>query len=84
MYFICICIQLVTRSYYDGQPLTVNKSPNIDERNNGDYEDLDSTGHRIPSYLNSRGGGTSSSRIKYKKCMGLDKRKVDKFNFSDR
>ncbi|KYQ60304.1 Rho GTPase-activating protein 26 [Trachymyrmex zeteki] len=57
---------LVTRSYYDGQPLTVNKSPTIDERNNGDYdrEDLDNTSHRIPSYLDSRGGGTSSSRIK--------------------
>jgi len=45
--------------------LTVNKSPTIDERNNGgDYEDLDSTSHRIPSYLDSRGGGTSGSRIK--------------------
>jgi len=55
---------LVTRSYYDGQPLTVNKSPTIDDRNNGDYEDLDSTSHRIPSYLDSRGGGTSGSRIK--------------------
>ena len=66
IYIYISCIQLVTRSYYDGQPLTVNKSPTIDERNNGDYdrEDLDSTGHRIPSYLDSRGGGTSSSRIK--------------------
>lgn len=50
-------IQLVTRSYYDGQPLTViNKPPTVDERNNGDYEDLDNTSHRIPSYLDSRGG----------------------------
>ncbi|KAL6426163.1 hypothetical protein ACFW04_009016 [Cataglyphis niger] len=48
---------LVTRSYYDGQPLTVNKQPTVDERNNGDYEDLDNTSHRIPpSYLDSRGG----------------------------
>ncbi|EFN68151.1 Rho GTPase-activating protein 26 [Camponotus floridanus] len=49
---------LVTRSYYDGQPLTVvNKPPpTVDERNNGDYEDLDNTSHRIPSYLDSRGG----------------------------
>ncbi|XP_012530977.1 rho GTPase-activating protein 26 isoform X2 [Monomorium pharaonis] len=57
---------LVTRSYYDGQSLTVNK-PKIDERNNGDYgEDLDNTSHRIPSYLDSRGGSTSvsGSRIK--------------------
>ncbi|XP_077254698.1 GTPase regulator associated with FAK isoform X2 [Temnothorax americanus] len=58
---------LVTRAYYDGQPLTVNKSPTIDERNNGDYEDLDGTiSHRIPSYLDSCGGVTSggASRIK--------------------
>lgn len=48
---------LVTRSYYDGQPLTiVNKPSSVDERNNGDYEDLDSTSHRIPSYLDSRAG----------------------------
>lgn len=60
-----LCIQLVTRSYYDGQPLTVNKSPTIDERNNGDYEDHDNTSHRIPSYLDSRGiSGGSGSRIK--------------------
>ncbi|XP_020293772.1 rho GTPase-activating protein 26 isoform X1 [Pseudomyrmex gracilis] len=57
---------LVTRSYYDGQPLTViNKSSVADERNNGDYEDLDSTSHRIPSYLDGRSGSTgSTSRIK--------------------
>ncbi|XP_029174830.1 rho GTPase-activating protein 26 isoform X1 [Nylanderia fulva] len=48
---------LVTRSYYDSQPLTVvNKPSSVDERNNGDYEDLDSTSHRIPSYLDSRAG----------------------------
>ncbi|KMQ91991.1 rho gtpase-activating protein 26 [Lasius niger] len=48
---------LVTRPYYDGQALTVvNKPSNVDERNNGDYEDLDSTSHRIPSYLDSRAG----------------------------
>ncbi|EZA58745.1 rho GTPase-activating protein 26 isoform X2 [Ooceraea biroi] len=49
---------LVTRAYYDGQLLpVVNKSSTMDERNNGDYEDLDSTSHRIPSYLDGRGGG---------------------------
>lgn len=48
---------LVTRSYYDGQVLpVVNKPPIVDERNNGDYEDIDSTSHRIPSYLDSRSG----------------------------
>ncbi|XP_070159597.1 rho GTPase-activating protein 26 isoform X2 [Polyergus mexicanus] len=47
---------LVTRSYYDGPALTVNKPSTVDERNNGDYEDLDNTSHRIPSYLDSRGG----------------------------
>jgi len=33
----------------------------MDERNNGDYEDLDNASHRIPSYLDGRGSG---SRIK--------------------
>ncbi|XP_072745556.1 rho GTPase-activating protein 26 isoform X1 [Anoplolepis gracilipes] len=48
---------LVTRSYYDGQVLpVVNKPPIVDERNNGDYEDIDSISHRIPSYLDSRSG----------------------------
>ncbi|XP_012223894.1 rho GTPase-activating protein 26 isoform X2 [Linepithema humile] len=46
---------LVTRSYYDGQPIgVINKSSIVDERNNGDYDDLESTSHRIPSYLDSR------------------------------
>ncbi|XP_011144623.1 rho GTPase-activating protein 26 isoform X1 [Harpegnathos saltator] len=58
---------LVTKSYYDGQPLTVvNKTPIIDERSNGDYEDLENTSHRMPLYVDSRsgGGGGSGSRIK--------------------
>ncbi|XP_032671710.1 rho GTPase-activating protein 26 isoform X2 [Odontomachus brunneus] len=56
---------LVTRPYYDGQSLTVvNKSSIVDERSNGDYEDLDNTSHRIPLYVDSRSGSSSGSRIK--------------------
>jgi hypothetical protein len=56
-----IRIQLVTRAYYDGQPLSAINKLSIEERNNGDYEDLDNASHRIPSYLDGRGSG---SRIK--------------------
>ncbi|KAH0951860.1 hypothetical protein HN011_000859 [Eciton burchellii] len=52
---------LVTRAYYDGQPLSAINKLSIEERNNGDYEDLDNASHRIPSYLDGRGSG---SRIK--------------------
>ncbi|KAL2711964.1 rho GTPase-activating protein 26 isoform X1 [Vespula squamosa] len=46
----------VTRSYYDG-PLTITtKSPSIDDRKNGDYEDIDPSSHRIPAFLESRSG----------------------------
>ncbi|KAK2586500.1 hypothetical protein KPH14_011398 [Odynerus spinipes] len=46
----------VTRSYYDG-PLTITtKSPSVDDRKNGDYEDPDSSSHRIPAYLENRSG----------------------------
>lgn len=62
---LSICLQLVTRPYYDGQSLTVvNKSSIVDERSNGDYEDLDNTSHRIPLYVDSRSGSSSGSRIK--------------------
>ncbi|XP_039313257.1 rho GTPase-activating protein 26 isoform X3 [Solenopsis invicta] len=71
--------QLVTRSYYDGQPLTVvNKSPSVDERNNGDYEDLDSMSHRIPSYLDARGGNTSGSGNRIKLTANLMYHSADK------
>lgn len=46
----------------------VNKSSLVDERSNGDYEDLDNTSHRVPLYVDGRssggGGGSSGSRIK--------------------
>lgn len=47
--------QLVARTYYDG-PLMVTKSASVDDRENGDYEEIEHTSHRMPTYLDSRSG----------------------------
>ncbi|XP_017891094.1 rho GTPase-activating protein 26 isoform X1 [Ceratina calcarata] len=49
---------LVTRSYYD-VPLTVVTKSSIDDRKNGDYDETEHTGHKMPTYLDGR-----SARVK--------------------
>ncbi|XP_034195463.1 GTPase regulator associated with FAK isoform X1 [Osmia lignaria lignaria] len=46
----------ITRPYYDGPSAVVTKTPSIDDRKNGDYEEVEHTSHRIPPYLDSRSG----------------------------
>ncbi|XP_076302929.1 GTPase regulator associated with FAK isoform X2 [Lasioglossum baleicum] len=48
--------QLVTRTYYDGPLTVVTKSASVDDRENGDYEEIEHTSHRMPTYLDSRSG----------------------------
>ncbi|XP_076767138.1 GTPase regulator associated with FAK isoform X2 [Xylocopa sonorina] len=47
---------LVTRPYYDGLLAVVTKSSSIDDRKNGDYEETEHAGHRMPLYLENRSG----------------------------
>ncbi|XP_066591745.1 rho GTPase-activating protein 26-like [Prorops nasuta] len=46
---------LVTRSYYDGPMAVVPKTASVDDRKNGDYEELEHATHRLPTYSDTRG-----------------------------
>ncbi|XP_012269919.1 rho GTPase-activating protein Graf isoform X2 [Athalia rosae] len=46
---------LITRSYYDG-PMSVASGSSVEDRKNGDYEEIDHNSQRAPLYSDSRTG----------------------------